>query len=102
MSPIQAITKEQVAEKIADRAFPDFVIQAFNEFITEAHINKSFSFLQKNVVERIVELGNIQRNVVFENHWLDVEEHYRKAGWDVQYFKPAYNEDPEKAYFVFK
>jgi hypothetical protein len=32
------------------------------------------------------------RQQVFDNNWLDVEDIFRKAGWKVNYEKPAYNE----------
>lgn len=94
--PIQPITKQQAKEQKASRVFPDFVIQAFNECISASQIKNTPIVLQKDVVKRIMELGNIEnKQKIFDEHWLDVEDHYRKAGWKVVFDNPGYNEDYE-------
>lgn len=98
---VQALTKDQVKEQIDSRVFPDFVIQAFNECITESKTKHSNQVTQDDVVERIMKLGSIERNAVFSNNFLDVEAFYRRSGWTVHFYKPQYYED-WKAYFVFK
>lgn len=40
------------------------------------------------------------RQFIFDKHWLDIEDTYRKAGWNVEYDKPGYCENYD-AYFVF-
>lgn len=97
---MKPITKANVEQALDDREFPDFVIQAFNECIVESRINHSNKVTQNDAVERIMRLGNVSRNEVFENKWLDVERYYRKAGWIVKFSKPAYNESGE-AYYNF-
>jgi hypothetical protein len=42
-----------------------------------------------------------RQQVIFDNHWLDIEDHYRKAGWKVTYDKPSYYEDYD-AFFKFE
>jgi hypothetical protein len=97
---MKPITKAEVEEGLNDREFPVFVIQAFNECIMESRVRNSKNVMQDDVVKRIEKLGNVSRNSIFENHWLDVEKHYRKAGWTVKFDKPAYNES-YKAYYTF-
>lgn len=97
---MKPISKADVENALDDREFPDFVIQAFNECIMEARIKNSKNVMQDDVVKRIVKLGNVSRNSIFENHWLDVERYYRKAGWTVHYDKPGFNESYE-AYYTF-
>ena len=75
---MKPITKANVEQALDDREFPDFVIQAFNECIVESRINHSNKVTQNDAVERIMKLGNVSRNEVFENKWLDVERYYRK------------------------
>jgi hypothetical protein len=53
--------------------------------------------LQKDVVNELVALG-LKRNEIFKNHWLDVEEIYEEAGWQVAYDKPGYNETYEASF----
>jgi hypothetical protein len=103
--PVQPLTKQQVKKNLADRVFPDFVIQAFNECITESNTKGSTTVMQEDVITRILELGSVElgvleRHTIFENNWLDIELHYKKAGWKVKYDKPGFNES-YKAYFVF-
>lgn len=95
---MEPITKAQVQEKLNERVFPDFVIQAFNECITEASIKKSSTVLQKDVLKRIKDLSGKDSREVLDNNWLDVEKHYRKSGWKVSYDKPAYNESYEPSF----
>lgn len=97
--PVQPITKQQAQEQKSARIFPDFVIQAFNECIAESQLKNSRTVLQKDVVKRIMKLGNIKRSQkIFDEHWLDVEDHYRRAGWTVTFDKPAYNESYEASF----
>jgi len=97
--PVQPITKQQAQEQKASRIFPDFVIQAFNECIAESQVKNSGVVMQKDVLKRIMKLGNIRKSQkVFDEHWLDVEDHYRKAGWKVSFDQPGYNESYEASY----
>lgn len=95
---MEPITKAQVQENLKQRVFPDFIIQAFNECITEASIKKSSTVLQKDVLKRIKQISGKDSKEIFENNWLDVEDHYRQAGWKVHYDKPGYNEDYEASF----
>lgn len=97
-----ALTKEQVEKDIDNRIFPDFVIQAFNECIRESKLKNSDDVKREDVIVRIMELGSVQRSEIFENKWLDVENYYRKAGWEVEYYSPPYYEVKIKPYFTFK
>lgn len=99
---MKAITKQEVNEAVKNREFPDFVIQAFNECILEAKVAGKQTVLQDAVMDRIMALNTmVSRNQIFSQHWLDVEDYYRNAGWTVTYDKPAYNES-YKAYFTFR
>lgn len=97
---MKPISKADVENALNEREFPDFVIQAFNECIMEARIKNSKNVMQDDVIKRIEKLGNVFRNSIFENHWLDIERYYRKAGWTVSHYKPDFNESG-KSYFTF-
>lgn len=96
------------AEAKANRPFPTPVLMAFNEMIS-ANMNDGVStFTQDAVVARICELFTPTksshrsiRETIFKNHWLDVEDLYREAGWIVEFDKPGYNET-YSATFTFK
>jgi len=83
-------------DDLADREFPDEVIEAFNELIVEG----AGRVVQREVVDRIVSKMCVTDGEIFEKGWLNVEETYRKAGWDVVYDKPGFNET-YRAFFMF-
>lgn len=104
---VKAITPEEVEaqvkkEKEDSSRFPDFVIEAFNECIKNAAFDGSKKFTQKEVVALIIKKSNKKTtsNKIFDNNWLDVEPVYQKLGWNLQYYKYAYNETGED-YFYF-
>ena len=107
--------KPSEVTKAKHQQLPDFVIQVFNEHIAKkcgAYRYKAATVNQKEVVDDIiVAMGKLDqyREVSYENrkaeifreHWLDVEEVYREAGWSVEYDKPGYNEN-YGAFWIFK
>jgi hypothetical protein len=95
---IQPIRPDQVAES-KKASMPDAVMESFNEEIASKFSGNRSVVMQNEVIARIVARG-YQRQEIFANHWLDVEDIYRAAGWNVEYDKPGYNEDYE-ANFTF-
>lgn len=73
---------------------PDEVLDAFNELIAEHFSGRSSKFEQSKVIDRILEKFHhkLEKDELFKNHWLDVEDVYRESGWIVEYDKPGYNE----------
>lgn len=99
---MKAITKEDLNNAISSREFPDYIIQAFNECITESKIKHSNRVGQNQVIDKILQINpNTLVREVFKNNLLDVENYYRKAGWTVEYYKPPYY-DSSEPYFIFK
>lgn len=92
--------------KLKQKAVPPEVFDAFNEMIAENWDGSSANFTQKDVVAKIVAMvpkvggERVSVSTIYDRHWLDVEGHYRKAGWVVDYDKPGYNEIYE-ANFTF-
>lgn len=78
---------------------PDEVIEVFNDLIAK-HFNGVYAtFMQEEAVKLILkkfarkpEMAMVTRDKIFDDKWLDVEDIYRQAGWDVEYDKPAFNE----------
>ena len=96
---IKPISPEEADEqKIL--AIPDFVIAAFNTCIIKNLKNGKATVKQDDVVAEIQKHKNIDKHIIFENQWLDVEDLYRAEGWRVLYDKPGFNEG-YSAYFVF-
>ena len=87
---VKPINPDEVVEQ-KKACIPDAVIEAFNDEIARRFLGNSATVKQDDVLARIQEKG-IERGMVFDNGWLDVEDIYRKAGWEVFYDKPGYNE----------
>lgn len=83
---------------------PPEVYDAFNSLLQGKPRGKPIRIKQTEVVELIVTKLKCERKDIFENHWLDVEEDYRKAGWTVTYDKPGFNEcyDPYYKFYYKK
>lgn len=79
---------------------PAVVFEAFNAEIAANFTGGRAKVLQKDVVARLVE-GGMDRQVIFDKGYLNVEEAYRAEGWRVEYDKPGYNESYD-ASFEFK
>jgi hypothetical protein len=98
--PTEIVQKKQ-------EAIPSEVIDVFNEFIAERWNGHSSKFRQKDIVPVIVKrlnqniLENYTSEDLFRRHWMDVEDIYRKAGWEVKYDKPGYCESYD-ATFEFR
>lgn len=98
---------EDVLKKRVE-TIPDYVIDAFNDLLTENYQeNETITFAyieQEDVIRKILEYSTddeLTRETIFKKHYLDIENLYRNNGWEVDYKKPMFNEY-FKAYFVFK
>ena len=97
---IKPITPNEVVSHKANVVIPDYVFEAFNYFISKNFRNGSATVMQNEVVDRIISTRRetTTREYLFENHFLDVEDVYREAGWKVEYDKPAYCETYEASF----
>lgn len=92
MSAIQPIRPDEVGPAQA-KYLPPQVIEVFNRLIASRFDGKKATVKQDHAVAAIIAALGVERKVVFAEHYLDIEEAYRAAGWKVIYDKPAYNED---------
>lgn len=85
---------------------PDFVIEAVNKLIQEKWDGTQSHIKQDEILARICSSDPDDcmptRGEVFKKHWLDIENTYSEQGWDVEYEKSSYGDEPFDAYFVFK
>lgn len=89
---------------------PTFVIDVINQLIVQNLTHGGTSRVtQDQIVDEIMlvarsaaatDLPLITRDKIFDNHWLDVEDIYREAGWNVKYDAPGIGDNYE-AYFLF-
>src|SRR6267154_2719427 len=96
----------KVVESARKIILPEEVFEAFNETIAKHWNGHSAEFKQDEVVDLLLtkfrlNKKDIVRQVVFDNHWLDIELIYRKKGWKVDHDKPGYCEIYD-ATFTFK
>jgi hypothetical protein len=97
---IKPISPDDVVA-VKEHIIPDYVFEAFNYLIAKNFKNEKSVVGQSDVINHILKLKNdIDKNYIFNNHLLDVEDIYRKEGWNVVYDKPAYCETYE-ATFTF-
>lgn len=89
------------------RQIPSFVFKAVNTLLYKhwdgysAQITQDEILNEINIPEKYSDMSKQAfRRLVFDKHWLDIEPHYEKLGWTVQYDKPGFNED-YKAFFLF-
>jgi hypothetical protein len=94
------IRPDQIDEMKRD-ALPQLVFDVFNELIAANWNGGRAVVLQKKAAKLIAERAKTATEEVYRRHWLDVEDAYREAGWDVDYDKPGYCEDYE-ATFTFR
>ena len=90
------------AEAKSLKIIPDFIFDAVNNLITEKLDSNMKAVIRENdIVGKIISTTSCcDRSKIYANHWLDFEEHYRKAGWIVVYHSPAYCENYE-SFFTF-
>ena len=87
---IQPITPEEVIGLKKDE-MPAEVTQAFNSLLGEK-VRKGHALIrQDDAVARMVEMG-LDSAEIYEKGWLDIEDMYREAGWEVSYDRPGFNE----------
>ncbi len=95
VSPVEAAELHKIQ-------IPEEVFSAFNSLIAEKLRSGYARVLQKDVLALLEDQG-MDRNEIFEKHWLDVEDSYREAGWKVSYDRPVYYAGENfDAYFDFK
>lgn len=94
-----------ISPKEVVHIIPDFVFDAVNALIRKKWNGKSATIRQNEIMDIIssddIDDPRPRRKTIYDNNWLDIEEHYRKAGWKVTYDKPGYNESYE-AFFRFE
>jgi len=102
---IQPIKPSEVVDK-KQALIPDEVLEAFNNLIAQKWNGVSATLRQDDVVALIITLflksgKEYTKADIHKNNWLDIEDVYRKVGWNVYYDKPCYNESFEPT-FTFK
>lgn len=94
------LSPPEAAERRTEQ-IPEEVFNVFNGLITQNLVDGRSKVLQKDVIAQLEERGFV-RQEIFTKHLLDVEDSYRKVGWEVVYDRPAYwGGENFEAYFKF-
>ena len=96
------LSPEQVTRKSKEN-FPSIIFETFNKLLIKkaSPLNDTIIIKQSDVLQNACGKGMLNREDIFDNHWLDVETYYEEVGWKVQYCKPPYFGTGEP-YFTFK
>lgn len=92
-------------EAVTHATLPDWVIQGINNAILlHCKGSKQFTIKQLHIVDEMMKVApeGTTRDSIFKEGYLDFENIYRKAGWEINYDKPGYNETHYDAFFEFK
>lgn len=93
------ITPSQVS---SSKVIPPEVIEVFNELIAK-NWDGHEAIVKQDVAARLAAKRlNITTETLFDNHYMDVESTFRKAGWKVEYDKPGYCETYEASFTFSK
>lgn len=94
---VRPISPDNV-QALKNQDIPPVVIAAANELIVAKWTGSSATVKIKDLVAALA--SEISSELLFANHWLDIEPLFRDAGWQVEFDKPGYNESYD-AYFIF-
>lgn len=100
---MKVYTPEDVLKKRVG-TIPDYVIDAFNDLLTENYQEDETIIEQEDIIRKILEYSTddeLTRETIFKKHYLNIENLYRNNGWEVYYEKPAFDELFEP-FFIFK
>lgn len=95
---IKPVSPEEISPA---SAFPDSVIEVWNTLINRNYRNGKSKIYQEEAAQALAAAHSCSETYVYDQGWLDIEEMYRKAGWRVEYDRPAYNEN-YRAVFYFE
>lgn len=91
VNKIKPIKPGQAAKK-KKAEIPDEAFEAFNELIAEHFNGRVVIIAQEDVVKLMVKKG-LNREEIFKKGWLNIDEAYHKAGWEVKYDRPGWDDD---------
>lgn len=91
---------EPIKPENVEKKLPDEVIEVFNDLINQYWDGTRACVRQHEAAKLVAERMNVKVGILFEKKYMDVEDVYRKAGWNVVYDKPGFNESYEP-FFVF-
>jgi hypothetical protein len=95
---VQPISPDEVSSQ-KSKDLPDIVIETWNSVIARKFFDGSAKIVMKDIKAELVAMTGKGFNEVRALGYLDIEEVYRSAGWEVGYHKPGYT---ETSFYIFK
>lgn len=86
-------------EALKGKQIPEVVFEVVNSLLSEKFNGASVTIKENEIIKILVDQG-LNKQEIYDRHWLDIKESYRQVGWKVEYDKPGYNETYD-AYFRF-
>ena len=97
---VKPITPKEV--KTVQHSIPDFIIEAVNKLIQQNWDGEKAVIEQKEIFKLVAnKQTHYTKKQICDKQWLDFEDIYRQAGWNVMYDQPAYCEEYFEPYFKF-
>lgn len=90
------------AEQRRQRSIPGVVVLVVNDLIVESLRGGQAVVKQEDILARLEAQSHLKRGEALSKGWLDFEEIYQTAGWDVSYDKPGFNESYEPSFTFTK
>lgn len=100
MRKVQPLPADQI-DSSKPYEIPELVIVLINNMLREVWDNGSAILFTKDIMQKLKLVFNKTEQEILQMHWLDIEPIYRKAGYNVEYIKPAYGEQGD-SYFKFE
>ena len=94
------ILKPEDISDSKEEYIPDVVFDVVNALITQEWNGRSACIKQKDIIEKIGQISDLTKDIIYKKNYLDIENVYRKNGWEVEYESPAWGESFD-AYFEF-
>jgi hypothetical protein len=98
--PVKPIRPEEVAAKRLE-TIPDFVIDTINDLIVLYYSPNGFEIFQQDIKQELLRKTN---GFNIKPCWLNLEELYSEAGWEVRLIKGSLESRPGVSYnsYLFK
>lgn len=98
---VKPLSPEEVEQQTATN-IPDAVIMAVNTLLKKYFRNGHATIPQDEILSEVRRIDSkLKADFLCDNHYLDFEPLFQRAGWKVSYDKPGWNETGE-AYFKFE
>jgi hypothetical protein len=97
------ISPDEIVEK-KTQLIPDYVFEAFNELIAKKWDGHCAAILLSEATMVVLSKApeGVSRDMIFKEHYLEVEHSYQLAGWKVEFDRPGYNETYDSVYRFYK